>query len=53
MVGVSLSCLKATADYNNMTLYKYLGDGKELPIPMMNILNGGAHADNNLDFKNS
>jgi enolase len=51
MVGVSLSCLKAAADYNNMPLYKYLGDGKELPIPMMNILNGGAHADNNLDFQ--
>src|SRR5690554_4959683 len=51
MVGVSLSCLKAAADYNNTPLYKYLGDGKELPIPMMNILNGGAHADNNLDFQ--
>jgi enolase len=51
MLGVSLSCLKAAADYNEMPLYKYVGDGKELPIPMMNILNGGAHADNNLDFQ--
>lgn len=50
-LGVSLACLKAAADYNKMPLYKYLGDGKSLPIAMMNILNGGAHADNNLDFQ--
>lgn len=51
MLGVSLSCLKAAAAYNKLPLYKYLGNGEELPIPMMNILNGGAHADNNLDFQ--
>jgi enolase len=51
MLGVSLSCLKAAADSKKMPLYRYLGEGRELPIPMMNILNGGAHADNNLDFQ--
>jgi enolase len=51
MLGVSLSCLKAAANFKKMPLYKYLGNGEELPIPMMNILNGGAHADNNLDFQ--
>jgi enolase len=51
MLGVSLACLKAAADSKKMPLYKYLGEGRELPIPMMNILNGGAHADNNLDFQ--
>jgi len=51
MLAVSLSCLKAAADHNKMPLYKYLGSGEELPVPMMNILNGGAHADNNLDFQ--
>lgn len=51
MLGVSLSCLKAAADYKKVPLYKHLGNGEELPIPMMNILNGGAHADNNLDFQ--
>lgn len=51
MLAVSLSCLKAAANYNKKPLYAYLGNGNELPIPMMNILNGGAHADNNLDFQ--
>ncbi|MFA5407196.1 MAG: phosphopyruvate hydratase [Bacilli bacterium] len=51
MLGVSLSCLKAAANYKRIPLYKYLGNGQELPTPMMNILNGGAHADNNLDFQ--
>jgi len=51
ILGVSLSCLKAAADYNDVPLYKYLGTGNTLPTPMMNILNGGAHADNNLDFQ--
>lgn len=51
MLGVSLSCLKAAAAAKKMPLYKYLGNGEELPVPMMNILNGGAHADNNLDFQ--
>jgi enolase len=51
MLGVSLACLKAAANSKKMPLYRYLGNGTELPIPMMNILNGGAHADNNLDFQ--
>jgi enolase len=50
-LGVSLACLKAAADSKKMPLYRYLGNGTELPVPMMNILNGGAHADNNLDFQ--
>lgn len=51
MLGVSLSCLKAAAQNAGVPLYKYLGTGNTLPYPMMNILNGGAHADNNLDFQ--
>lgn len=51
ILGVSLAVLKASANDANMPLYRYVGDGKTLPRPMMNILNGGAHADNNLDFQ--
>ena len=51
MLGVSLAVLKASANEKNMPLYKYVGDGKATPYPMMNILNGGAHADNKLDFQ--
>lgn len=51
ILGVSLAVLKASANDANMPLYRYVGDGKTLPKPMMNILNGGAHADNNLDFQ--
>lgn len=51
MLGVSLAILKASANEKNIPLYKYVGNGSELPRPMMNILNGGAHADNNLDFQ--
>ena len=50
-LGVSLAVLKATAKEKNIPLYKYFGDEISLPRPMMNILNGGAHADNNLDFQ--
>ncbi len=50
ILGVSMAVLKLQL-YINKPLYKYVGDGKELPRPMMNILNGGAHADNNLDFQ--
>ena len=50
-LGVSLAVLKASANEANLPLYKYVGNGKTLPYPMMNILNGGAHADNNLDFQ--
>ena len=51
ILGVSLACLKAAALENKKQLFEYIGDGKELPLAMMNILNGGAHADNNLDFQ--
>lgn len=51
MLGVSLGLLKALALSNNKKLYEYLGNGKTLPRPYMNILNGGAHADNGLDFQ--
>lgn len=50
-LGVSLAVLKANAKEKNIPLYKYFGDEISLPRPMMNILNGGAHADNNLDFQ--
>ena len=51
ILGVSMAVLKAAALSVNKPLYEYVGDGKDLPRPMMNILNGGAHADNNLDFQ--
>ena len=51
MLGVSLAVLKATANEENTPLYKYVGPGTTLPYPMMNIINGGAHADNHLDFQ--
>ena len=51
ILGVSLAVLKASANEKNIPLSKYVGDGKLLPRPMMNILNGGAHADNKLDFQ--
>ncbi|MBS7020339.1 MAG: phosphopyruvate hydratase [Firmicutes bacterium] len=51
ILGVSLATLKAAAIDNHMPLWKYVGNGKELPVPMMNIINGGAHADNSLDFQ--
>ncbi len=51
ILGVSLACLRAAALYHKKPLYAYIGTGKKLPIPMMNIINGGAHADNNVDFQ--
>lgn len=53
ILGVSLAVAHAAATDAGMPLYKYLGGskGRVLPVPMMNILNGGAHADNNLDFQ--
>ena len=51
MLGVSMAVLKAAANSKNMPLYQYVGKGRTLPNPMMNILNGGVHADNNLDFQ--
>ncbi|MBC8510190.1 MAG: phosphopyruvate hydratase [Cryomorphaceae bacterium] len=53
MLAVSLACAKAAAEESGQTLYKYIGgvNARELPIPMMNILNGGSHADNSIDFQ--
>lgn len=51
ILAVSLAFLKATAKLNNKELYEYVGIDYSLPIAMMNIINGGAHADNNLDFQ--
>jgi enolase len=53
ILGVSLAVCKAAAMESGKPLYKYIGgcNAKELPVPMMNILNGGAHADNNLDIQ--
>lgn len=51
ILGVSMANLKAAAISKKLPLYRYIGDGTLLPIPMMNIINGGAHADNKLDFQ--
>ena len=53
MLAVSLACAKAAAIENSQDLFNYIGgvNAKELPIPMMNILNGGSHADNSIDFQ--
>ena len=51
ILGVSMANLKAASLYKGLPLYKYIGEGRTLPRPMMNILNGGAHADNSLDFQ--
>ena len=51
ILGISMAALKASANEKNMPLYKYIGKGRTLPRPMMNIINGGAHADNKLDFQ--
>ena len=51
ILGISMAAMKATALEKGLPLYKYIGNGRTLPRPMMNILNGGAHADNKLDFQ--
>lgn len=53
ILAVSLACARAASDSLDVPLYRYLGGivGRVLPTPMMNILNGGAHANNNLDFQ--
>ncbi len=53
MLGVSLACARAAADYYGLPLYKYLGgpNAKKLPVPMMNVINGGSHADSSVDFQ--
>jgi enolase len=53
ILGVSLALAKAAAEEVGLSLYQYIGgtNAKELPLPMMNIINGGAHADNNVDIQ--
>lgn len=51
ILGVSMAALKASAINAGKELFEYVGNGRTLPVPMMNIINGGAHADNNLDFQ--
>lgn len=53
ILGVSMAVCHASANELSMPLYRYIGgcNAKELPVPMMNIINGGAHADNNLDIQ--
>jgi enolase len=53
MLGVSLACAKAAADYLGIPLYRYFGgpNAKQLPVPMMNVVNGGKHADSCVDFQ--
>ncbi|HNW34536.1 MAG TPA: phosphopyruvate hydratase [Candidatus Ozemobacteraceae bacterium] len=53
ILGVSLAVAKAASEFTGTPLYRYIGGTKAcvLPVPMMNILNGGAHADNNVDFQ--
>jgi enolase len=53
VLGVSMAVAKAAAELSHLPLYRYLGGtaARTLPVPMMNILNGGKHADNNVDFQ--
>ncbi len=53
ILGVSLACARAASESTELTLYSYIGGANAhvLPVPMMNILNGGAHADNNVDLQ--
>ena len=53
ILGVSLACAKAAAQTLGLPLYRYIGgaNAREMPVPMMNILNGGRHADNNVDMQ--
>ena len=57
ILSVSLACAKAAAESNDQALYRYLGEGRghdgpwRMPVPMMNIINGGVHADNNVDLQ--
>ncbi|MEW8985712.1 MAG: phosphopyruvate hydratase, partial [Bacillus sp. (in: firmicutes)] len=53
ILGVSMAVAHAAAEFVGLPLYRYLGgfNAKQLPTPMMNIINGGSHADNNVDFQ--
>lgn len=51
ILSVSLAAIKCAANEDNKELYEYIGNGNKMPYPMMNILNGGAHSNNKLDFQ--
>jgi enolase len=53
ILGVSMACARAASEYVDLPLYQYIGGirGRELPVPMMNVINGGAHAQNSLDVQ--
>lgn len=53
ILGISLACARAAANHYGMPLYRYLGgmNAKKMPVPMMNVLNGGSHADSSVDFQ--
>ena len=51
LLAVSLAAAKAEAASRNLSLFRHLGDGTTMPVPMMNIINGGAHADNSVDIQ--
>jgi enolase len=53
MLAVSMACAKAAAQISEQSLYRYIGgvNARIMPVPMMNILNGGSHADNSIDFQ--
>ena len=51
LLAVSLAAAKAQAASRNLSLFRHLGDGTTMPVPMMNIINGGAHADNSVDIQ--
>ena len=53
ILGVSMAAAIAAADFYGIPLYEYLGgfNAKELPVPMMNVINGGSHADSSVDFQ--
>ncbi|MEA5026956.1 MAG: phosphopyruvate hydratase [Erysipelotrichaceae bacterium] len=53
LLGISMACARAAADFYGMPLYKYFGglNAKVLPVPMMNVLNGGSHADSSVDLQ--
>ena len=51
LLAISLATAKAEAQSNGLSLYRHLGDDSTMPVPMMNIINGGAHADNSVDIQ--
>lgn len=53
MLAVSIACVRAAASYSNIGIYRFLGgiNAKTMPVPMMNIINGGAHSKNSIDFQ--